>query len=40
MGISVNEIKKFVFGRYIDSHMGYSFIEIIKMDIYKSSYMT
>ena len=27
MGISVNEIKKFVFGRYIDSHMGYSFIE-------------
>lgn len=27
IGISVNEIKKFVFGRYIDSHMGYSFIE-------------
>lgn len=27
IGISVNEINKFVFGRYIDSHMGYSFIE-------------
>lgn len=26
-GLEVREIKKYIFGRYIDSHMGYSFIE-------------
>ena len=40
VGLEIRQINKYILDRYIDSHIGYSFIENENMDIDKSSYIT